>query len=86
MTVLTAGSVGYFLKNWEVYYRGRQLTKLKGRGVHGNFVDVASGEEFWVSGVKKRGSNAHPAERGIVVIVDDDAQVEYQAIRSPQGA
>lgn len=68
------------------YYRGRQLTKLKGRGVHGNFVDVATGEEFWVSGVKKRGSNAHPAERGILVIVDDDARAEYQASRSPHGA
>lgn len=67
-----------------VYYGGRQLIKRK--GVSGNFVDVATGEEFWVSGVKRRGSNAHPAERGIVVVVDDDAWAEYQAIRSLQGA
>jgi hypothetical protein len=65
-----------------VYYRGRELGKIKGRGVRGNFVDAATAEEFWVSGVKKRGSNAHPAERGISMIIDDDAQAEYQAIRS----
>jgi hypothetical protein len=67
-----------------VYYPGRELTKVKGRGVRGNFVDAATGEEFWVSGVKKRGSNAHPAERGVAILIDDDAQAEYQAIRSPQ--
>jgi hypothetical protein len=67
-----------------VYYRDRVLTKVKGGGISGNFVDAATGEEFWVSGVKKRGSNAHPAERGVAIIVDDDAQAEYQAIRSPR--
>ncbi|MDF2116891.1 hypothetical protein PY365_15000 [Roseiarcaceae bacterium H3SJ34-1] len=65
-----------------VYYRGRELTKLKGQGVRGNFMDIATREEFWVSGVKKRGSNAHPAERGISIIIDDDARLEYEAIRS----
>jgi hypothetical protein len=65
-----------------VYYRGRQLAKVKGRGVSGNFVDATTGEEFWVSGVKKRGSNAHPAERGVAIIIDDDALTEYRAIRS----
>jgi hypothetical protein len=70
-----------------VYYRGRQLAKVGGRGVRGNFVDAATGEEFWVSGVKRRGSNAHPAERGVSIIIDDDAQAEYQVIRSsPRGA
>jgi hypothetical protein len=64
-----------------VYYRGRELTKLKGSGIRGNYFDAVTGEEFWVSGVKKRGSNAHPAERGVSIIIDDDAKAEYQAMR-----
>lgn len=63
-----------------IYYRGRTLQK--GSGIRGNFFDVASGEEYWVSGVKRRGSNAHPAEPGVSVEVDADALDEYRAIRS----
>ena len=77
------GWVTFSKSGQTVYYRGRVLTKVRGGGVSGNFVDAATGEEFWVSGVKKRGSNAHPAERGVAIVVDDDAQAEYQAIRSP---
>jgi len=65
-----------------VYYRDRLLAKAKGGGIRGNFFDAVTSEEFWVSGIKKRGSNAHPAERGVAIIIDDDAQAEYQAIRS----
>ena len=63
-----------------VYYRGRTLQK--GNGVSANFFDVESGEWYWVSGVKRRGSNAHPAERGISIEVDPDALQEYQSLRS----
>jgi len=64
-----------------VYYRGRQLQKAKGGGMRGNFFDVETGDEYWLSGVKKRGSNVHWAESASVYI-DDDARAEYQAIKS----
>ncbi len=63
-----------------VYYRGRSLTSAGGRLVSGNFVDSDSSEKFWVSGVKRRGSNAHPAE-SVHVVVDDDAQEAYALAR-----
>jgi hypothetical protein len=63
-----------------VYYSGRSLKAIGGRGVRGNFRDERSGEEFWISGIKKRGSNAHVHEPTSVVI-DDDAKDEYQRIR-----
>ena len=63
-----------------IYYKGRSLIAIGGRGVRGNFMDEASGEEFWISGVKKRGSNAHPSESAVPV-VDDDAREEYERIR-----
>jgi len=64
-----------------VYYRGKQLQRAKGGGIRGNFFDTETGEEYWISGVKKRGSNAHWAER-IKVEVDDDAAEEYRVIKS----
>ena len=62
-----------------VYYRARTLTKAN--GIVGNFLDVDSREEYWVSGVKKRGSNVHWAE-SVAVQIDDDAREEYQRLRS----
>jgi len=78
------GWVSFSKSAQTVYYRGRELAKTRGQGIRGNFRDVATGEEYWVSGVKRRGSNAHPAEHGTSIIIDDDALAEYQALRSPQ--
>ncbi|MBS0410671.1 MAG: hypothetical protein JSR86_12210 [Proteobacteria bacterium] len=74
------GWVSFSKTGQTVYYRGRTLQK--GGGVSGNFFDVESGEEYWISGVKRRGSNAHPAERGVGVEVDPDALDAYQSIRT----
>jgi len=65
-----------------VYYRGRSLKKATGGGIRGNFFDTETGEEYWVSGVKKRGSNAHWAESNVSVEIDADALEEYRALRS----
>lgn len=77
------GRVGWvtFSKTGQtVYYRGRQLQKVRGGGVRGNFLDATTGEEYWVSGVKKRGSNVHWAER-ISIEIDADALDAYHARR-----
>ena len=74
------GWVSFSKTGQTIYYRG--LTLQKGSGISGNFFDVESGEEYWVSGVKRRGSNAHPAERGVSIEVDSDALQEYQSMRS----
>ena len=63
-----------------VYYKDRVLKAIGGRGIRGNFVSEDSHEEFWVSGIKKRGSNAHPAE-AVVAAIDDDAKEEYERLR-----
>jgi hypothetical protein len=60
-----------------VYYRGRALRRLKGGGVCGNFFDAETGDEYWVSGVKRRGSNVHWAE-AVTVEVDADARCAYE--------
>lgn len=75
------GWVSFSKTGQTVYYRGRELAKAKGGGIRGNFFDVATGEEYWVSGVKKRGSNAHWAEKTLVQ-VDADATDSYHMLRS----
>lgn len=45
-------------------------------GIKGNFFDAATREEYWVSGPKKRGGDAHPAER-VSVRIDEEVQEEY---------
>jgi hypothetical protein len=74
------GWVTFSKSGKSVYYRGRELLKSK-RGISGNFIDVLTREEYWVSGVKKRGSNAHWAE-SVSIVIDDDARDEYNSIRS----
>jgi hypothetical protein len=61
-----------------IYYRDKTLQK--GKGVTGNFFDAETGDEYWVSGVKRKGSNTHPHEP-VHVVIDDDALEEYEEIR-----
>jgi hypothetical protein len=51
-----------------VYFNGRAYTRSTGGGISGNHYDVESGEEFWISGLKKRGSNRHWAGSGRIQI------------------
>ena len=54
-----------------LYFNGRGLMKLKGqrRGESGgNYVDMETGESFWVSGVKKDGEDRHWAGSGKILV------------------
>lgn len=61
-----------------IYFDGRAL-KQSGRGASGNFVDRATGERFWVSNVKREGTDRHWAGSG-KVLVEAAAVDEYLAI------
>ena len=54
-----------------LYFNGRGLIKMKGqrRGESGgNYIDVETGEAFWISGVKKNGEDRHWAGSGKVLV------------------
>lgn len=57
-----------------VYFNGKALKR--GTGVSGNHFDTATGDEYWVSGVKKDGSDRHWAGSGKVAI-EASAVPEY---------
>lgn len=61
-----------------VYFNDRAFQPL--RGGRGSYFDVESGEEYWISGIKKRGNNRHPCGRGKIV-VDRRAVGERQAVK-----
>ena len=73
------GWVEFSKSGLSIHYRGRTLGK--GGGIRGNYLDTETREEYWVSGVKRRGSNVHWAE-SVRVIVDDDAHAAYAAARA----
>lgn len=58
-----------------VYFNGRALKKGL-PGASGNYVDARTGEVFWVSGVKRDGSDRHRAGAG-TVLVEAAAVDEY---------
>lgn len=51
-----------------VYFDGKALKKLKICGISGNHFDIETGEEYWVSGVKKNGQNRHQFGGGKIMI------------------
>jgi hypothetical protein len=62
-----------------VYFNGRALMKMKGQRRcewGGNYIDMETRESFWVSGVKKDGSDRHWAGSG-KVMVEAAAVSEY---------
>src|SRR5262245_15261888 len=59
-----------------VYFNGRALKR--GNGVAGNHFDSTTGEEYWVSGIKKDGGDRHWAGSG-QVLIDEDVREEYLA-------
>ena len=74
------GWVEFSKSGLSVYYRGHTLKRSKGGGISGNHYDEETGEEYWVSGIKKRGSNSHWAE-SVDIFIDEDAKEEYERIK-----
>ncbi|MEX0793444.1 MAG: hypothetical protein WD045_09935 [Pirellulaceae bacterium] len=48
----------YFSKTGKtIYCHGKRFRSLKGSGFKANYFDVDTGEQYWITGVKKRGGN-----------------------------
>jgi hypothetical protein len=70
------GRVTFSKTGRTIYYRGQEFRSLNGAGFKANYYDVATGEEYWISGPKKDGSDRLYGER-IPVEIDDDVREEY---------
>jgi hypothetical protein len=73
------GRVTYSKTGKSLYYRGRMFQSLKGSGFKANFFDAETGQQFWISGCKKDGTDQL---YGGTTEIDDDVREEYwRAIR-----
>ncbi len=70
------GRVTFSKTGATIYYRGREFRSLKGSGFKANYYDVASGEEYWISGPRRDGRDALYAAN-IETEIDQDVQDEY---------
>lgn len=61
-----------------VYFNGRAF--CRSQGISGNHIDMETGEEYWISGVKKKGTDRHWAGSGTIEI-DESVVEEYLTLR-----
>ena len=62
-----------------IYFNDHAFQRYQ--GIQGNYFDVETGEEYWISGVKRNGQDRHWAGRG-KVIIDRKCIDEYLSIVS----
>lgn len=70
------GFVEFSKSGQTVYFDNKALKKLKISGISGNYFDIETGEQYWVSGVKKNGQDRHPLGSGKIML-DKSSIEEY---------
>jgi hypothetical protein len=59
-----------------LYYRGHTFQSLKGAGFKSNYYCVETGEDYWISGPKRRGGDALYGG-STPIEIDEDVREEY---------
>ncbi|WP_228452050.1 hypothetical protein [Chryseobacterium sp. G0186] len=62
------GFVEFSKSGQTIYFNGKALKRLKNTGTYGNHFDIETGEEYWVSGIKKNGHNRHQFGSGKIML------------------
>src|SRR5262245_21636503 len=70
------GRVLFSKRGKTLYYGGKSFQSLKGAGFKANYVEVESGDEYWISGCKQDGSDRLYGER-VPIEIDEDVRLEY---------
>ena len=74
------GKVAFSNSGRTIYFLDKAFQRQ--RGFAGNYVDLETGESYWISGVKKTGTNRHWAGRGRIyldrTLVDEYLQITNQ--------
>ncbi|HXS97826.1 MAG TPA: hypothetical protein VN736_24675 [Candidatus Limnocylindrales bacterium] len=77
------GRVTYSKTGATIYYQGKEFRSLKGAGFKANYYEVATGDEYWISGPHKDGRDSLYATN-IATEIDVDVSDEYWSqIRKP---
>lgn len=70
------GKVEFSKTGQTVYFNGKAFKKIIRGGIYGNFYDSETGDEYWISGIKKNGQDRHWAGGG-KIMVDKEIVEEY---------
>lgn len=62
------GLVEFSKTGQTLYFDNKALKRLKSTRGNSNYYDIETGEEYWVSGVKKNGQDRHWAGYGKIMI------------------
>ena len=62
------GKVEFSKTGQTVYFNGKSFKRLKAGGISGHHYDLESGDEYWISGVKKNGQDRLRAGGGRIRI------------------
>jgi hypothetical protein len=62
------GLVSFSKSGKTIYFDGKAFQSLGGMGISGNYFDLESGNEYWISGVKKDMSDRHQFGGGKILV------------------
>ena len=62
------GLVSFSNSGKTIYFDGKAFQSLDGTGISGNYFDLESGNEYWISGVKKDMSDRHKFGGGKIFV------------------
>ena len=51
-----------------LYFNNRALKACKGKGIIGNYYDIETTQEYWISNPKKTGQDRHRFGKGIIFV------------------
>ena len=62
------GLVSFSKSGKTIYFDGKGFKSLNGTGISGNYYEIESGDEYWISGVKKNMSDRHLFGNGKIFV------------------
>ena len=62
------GLVSFSKSGKTIYFDGKAFQTLNGNGIAGNYFDIETGYEYWISGVKKNQSDRHKFGGGKIFV------------------
>jgi len=67
-----------------IYFNGRAFQSLDGHGIGANYHDIETGDQYWISGVKKNRQDRHWAGSGTISVDEAvlDEYLEFLGIQS----
>jgi hypothetical protein len=73
------GLVEFSKSGRTLYFDNKAFQSLKGTGIGANYYDIETGDEYWISGIKKNKMDRHWAGNGMIN-VDDRIIDDYMKI------